>query len=135
MSDWLQQLVPTMDDKQSLRWARWLTLISAAIHAAVAIVAFKMGLNESTVKVVLGIAGLSTGLLLGLYILGLVAPNTREAVAIAAFFVGLAVTIAIARNTSLSSWWYTLVGSSVIVSVGLILRLFFKRPAINAADN
>ncbi len=132
MSDWLQQLVPTMDDKQSLRWARWLTIISAAIHAAVAILAYERGLDESTVKVVLAIAGLSTGLLLGLYILGLVAPNTREAVAIVAFFVGLAVTITIARTTTLSSWWYTLVGSSVIVSVGLVLRLIFKRPTGDA---
>ena len=77
-------------------------------------------------KVVLAIAGLSTGLLLGLYILGLVAPNTREAVAIVAFFVGLAVTITIARTTPLSSWWYTLVGSSVIVSVGLVLKVDFQ---------
>jgi solute:Na+ symporter, SSS family len=128
MSDWLQRWLPTMDDRQSLRLARYLTLISAALHAVVAIAAYKMGLNESTVKLVLGIAGFSTGLLLGLYILGLIAPNTREAVAIAAFFVGLAATCGVAFGTPISSWWYTLVGSTVIVTVGLVLGVFFKRP-------
>ena len=99
------------------------------IHAGVAITAYNMGLNESTVKMVLGIAGFSTGLLLGLYILGLIAPQTREAVAITAFFVGLAATCGVAFYTPISSWWYTLVGSTVIVTVGLILGMFFKRPA------
>jgi Na+/proline symporter len=128
MSDWLQRWLPSMSDRQSLRLARYLTLISAALHAMVAIAAYKMGLNESTVKLVLGIAGFSTGLLLGLYILGLIAPNTREAVAIAAFFVGLAATCGVAFGTPISSWWYTLVGSTVIVTVGLVLGVFFKRP-------
>jgi solute:Na+ symporter, SSS family len=129
MSDWLQRWLPKMDDRQSLRLARYLTLVSAAIHAAVAITAYHMGLNESTVNMVLGIAGFSTGLLLGLYILGLIAPQTREAVAIVAFFVGLAATCSVWRYTQISAWWYTLVGSTVIVTVGLMLGLFFKRPA------
>jgi SSS family solute:Na+ symporter len=128
MGDWLQRWLPLMEDRKTLRMARLLTLISAAIHALVAIVAYKIELTESTVKIVLGIAGFSTGLLLGLYGLGLIAPRTREAVAIAAFFVGLVVTCAVARGTSLSSWWYTLVGSTTIVIVGLVLGQFFPRP-------
>jgi Na+/proline symporter len=130
MSDWLQRWLPTMDDRRSLRTARWLTLISAALHAIVAITAYKMGLTESTVKLVLGIAGFSTGLLLGLYLLGLIAPKTREAVAITAFFFGLAATCGVAYDDRISSWWYTLVGSTVIVTVGLFLGLFFKRSPI-----
>jgi Na+/proline symporter len=129
MSDWLQRWLPTMDDQKSLRLARYLTLVSAVLHAIVAITAYHLGLNESTVKMVLGIAGFSTGLLLGLYILGLIAPHTRESVAIAAFFAGLAATCSVAFGTPLSSWWYTLVGSTVIVTVGLVLGMFFKRPA------
>jgi SSS family solute:Na+ symporter len=128
MGDWLQQWMPNMSDRQSLRVARYLTLISAAIHAAVAIIAYNQGFDESTVKMVLSIAGFSTGLLLGLYILGLIAPHTRESVAIAAFFVGLAATCYVAFRTPISAWWYTLVGSTVIVTVGVVLGLFFKRP-------
>jgi len=129
MSDWLQRWLPNMTDRQSLTLARVLTLVSAAIHALVAITVYNLGVDESTVQLVLGIAGFSTGLLLGLYILGLVAPHTREAVAIAAFFVGLAATFSVWRFTQISSWWYTLVGSTVIVTVGLILGVFFKRPS------
>jgi solute:Na+ symporter, SSS family len=128
MSDWLQRWRPAMEDRKSLRVARLLTLLSAALHAVVAIVAFKMELTDSTVKLVLAIAGFSTGQLLGLYGLELIAPKTREAVAIAAFFVGVAVTCGVAIGTPLSTWWYTLVGSTTIVVVGLLLGAFFPRP-------
>ncbi|HEX4415532.1 MAG TPA: sodium:solute symporter [Lacipirellulaceae bacterium] len=129
MSDWLQRWLPTMADRESLRLARWLTLMFAGLHALVAITAYKMAFDESTVNMVLGIAGFSTGLLLGLYFLGLIAPNTREAVAIVAFFVGLAVTCGVAFGTRISWCWYTLIGSMVVVIVGIVLGIFFKRPA------
>ena len=46
MSDWLQRWLPDMDDRKSLRLARLLTLVSAVVHAAVAIVAYKMELDR-----------------------------------------------------------------------------------------
>ena len=47
---------------------------------------------DAMVTLVLRIAGFSTGLFLGLYGLGLIAPRTREAVALVAFVVGTVVT-------------------------------------------
>jgi Na+/proline symporter len=127
MSDWLGRWLRGMSERQSLQLARVVTLVSAAAHAAVAIVAYNLENSESTVALVLKIAGFSTGLLLGLYGLGLIAPRTPEAVAITAFFVATAVTCWFVFNTPLSGWWYTFVGSTTTVLVGLLLGAFFKR--------
>ena len=51
MGDWLQRWLPKMDDRKALRLARLLTLVSAVVHAAVAIVAYKLGSNRSIVDV------------------------------------------------------------------------------------
>jgi SSS family solute:Na+ symporter len=134
MSDWLGRWLPQMDDRKSLRLARLLTLISAALHAGVAYAAFQFSLETASVKLVLAIAGASTGLLLGLYGLGMIARNTSERVAIASFIVGTIVTC-IMFMTKLSSWWYTLVGSTTIVVVGLILSAIIDRPKNTRTTN
>lgn len=127
MGDWLQRWMPTMDDKTSLRVARWLTIASAVVHALVAIAAYLIGIELAIVDVVLSIAGFSIGLLLGLYALGLIAPQTSQNVAIAAFVVGAAVTCYVAFGTNVYGYWYTLVGSTTIVLAGLILGVIFPK--------
>jgi solute:Na+ symporter, SSS family len=130
MSDWIDRWFGRSDDRKSLLIARLMTLLSAAVHATVAIVACYIFSQDdtTTVKRVLAIAGFSTGLLLGLYGLGLIT-RTSERVALIAFVIGTAITLAIMRWTSLSSWWYTLAGSSIIVLVGLILSTIFDSRA------
>lgn len=127
MGDWLQRWLPKMDDRQTLTVARWLTVASAVAHAAVAIAAYAIGVERAIVDIVLSIAGFSIGLLLGLYGLGLIAPKTSEHVALAAFVVGAIVTCYVAFGTSVNGYWYTLVGSSTIVIVGLVLGAIFPR--------
>jgi solute:Na+ symporter, SSS family len=127
MGDWLQQWLPSMDDRNSLKVARWLTIASAVAHAVVAIVAYQIGIEMAIVDVVLGLAGFSIGLLLGLYALGLIAPRTSQPVALTAFAVGAIVMCGIVRYTSIYSYWYTLVGSSTIVIVGVLLSAVFGR--------
>lgn len=125
MGDWLQRWLPKMDDQQTLRMARWLTVASAVAHAVVAIAAYAIGVERAIVDIVLSIAGFSIGLLLGLYGLGLIAPKTSEGVALAAFVVGAAVTCYVAFGTSVNGYWYTLVGSGTIVLTGLVLGALF----------
>jgi Na+/proline symporter len=121
VNDWLGNWLTGVDQRRALRLARWLTLVFAAVQAAVAIAAYERGLDKAIVMAVLVIAGFATGLLLGLYGLGLVAPKTSEPVAIIAFAVGTVVTCWVAYATQLNGLWYTLVGSTTIVVVGLIL--------------
>jgi SSS family transporter len=121
MSDWFERRMETLGERKSLLIARLLTLAFAAVQAAVAIVAYEFDMNESTVNSVLGIAGFSTGLILGLYFLGLLVPKASEPVALAAFTIGTVVTCLAVFGTSLHWLWYTLVGSGTIVIVGLLL--------------
>ncbi len=134
MSDWFDRRMAQMSERKSLFIARVLTIAFAVVQAAVAIVAYKFDLNESTVNSVLGIAGFSTGLILGLYFLGLIVPNASEPVALAAFTVGTAVTCFAVFGTSLHWLWYTLVGSGTIVIVGLLLSLMFDSPRTAPLD-
>jgi Na+/proline symporter len=121
MSDWFSRQMAAMSERKSLFIARVLTIVFAVVQAAVAIVAYKFDLNESTVNSVLGIAGFSTGLILGLYFLGLLVPKASEPVALAAFSVGTVITCLTVFCTSVHYLWYTLVGSGTIVIVGLLL--------------
>jgi SSS family transporter len=128
MSDWLGRWLPKVDERKGLRMARLLTVASAVVHAAVAIAVYEIGLRKSVVDAVLGIAGFAIGLLLGLYALGLVSRRVSQKTALVAFTIGVVVTCYVAFATPLSGYWYTLVGSSVIVISGLILSEIFDPP-------
>jgi Na+/proline symporter len=134
MGDWLQRWLPNMSDRTSLRVARWLTLASAVVHALVAIVAYEVSIDSAIVDLVLKIAGFSIGLLLGLYALGLIWPQTSERTALIAFAVGAAVTCYVAFKTDVNGYWYTLVGSSTIVIAGLVLSSLIDRPKVQANE-
>jgi solute:Na+ symporter, SSS family len=127
MGDWLQRWLPTMDDHKTLKVARWLTIASALAHAVVAVVAYEVGIEMAIVDVVLGLAGFSIGLLLGLYALGLIAPRTSQGVALAAFSVGAIAMCFIVYHKLVYGYWYTLVGSTTIVIVGVLLSAIFDR--------
>jgi Na+/proline symporter len=128
MGDWLQRWLPTMDDKQALRTARWLTLASAVVHALVAIVFYELSFQKAIVDAVLNIAGFAIGLLLGLYFLGLVSRRASEQTALIAFVIGAVVTTYVAFKTDVYGYWYTLVGSSTILIVGLALSFVLDQP-------
>ena len=73
MSDWLERDgCRSSSDRKSLNLARVLTIVFAVVQAAVAIVAYKLAIEDAIVDAVLRIAGFSTGLMLGLYALGLI---------------------------------------------------------------
>jgi Na+/proline symporter len=121
MSDWIEPLAPPLSDRTSLRLSRWLTIGFAIVQGGVAIAAYELAMKMAIIDAVLIIAGFAIGLLLGLYGLGLIAPRTTEPIALAAFAVGLVVMLFVWLGTPLGGYWYTLVGSSSIVLVGLLL--------------
>lgn len=128
MSDWLGPFVTRLDDRRSLAFARLLTAVFAAIQTAVAIAAYQIAVEQSTVDVVLKIAGFSTGLLLGVYGLGLFVSRATEPVALTAFAIGTGVTTYVAFYTPLSGWWYALVGSGTTFITGVLLSSFSAGP-------
>jgi Na+/proline symporter len=133
VNDWLGGWLAGVDERRALRLARLLTLGFAAVQAVVAIAAYQRGMDKAIVLSVLEIAGFTTGLLLGLFGLGLIAPRTSEPAAITAFAAGVVVTCWAAFATPLNGLWYTLVGSVTIVVVGLIIGPFLGRGRISSA--
>jgi SSS family transporter len=121
VGDWLQPLLPELNNRRSLLLSRTLTIFFAAVQCGVAIVAYRIAMQEAVVDQVLAIAGFAIGLLLGLYALGLISPRTPERVALTAFAIGAAVTTWVAFWTPINGYWYTLVGSGTIVIAGLAL--------------
>jgi hypothetical protein len=132
MNDWFERRLATMSDRQSLSMARILTIVFAVIQAAVAILAYELQLTASTINAVLGIAGFSTGLILGLYFLALLAPRMSEKIALISFASGTIITCWAAFGTSLHWLWYTLVGSGTMVVVGLVLTKVWDRRSVTA---
>src|SRR5690606_33478958 len=53
MSDWVMHLYPNLGDRKTLNLARAMTIGFAFVQCAVAIVAYKMAIEESIVKAVL----------------------------------------------------------------------------------
>ena len=129
VGDWIAPMMPSLDEVRSLRLSRLLTLVFAAVQCGVAIGAYLLAVEQAMaiVDAVLKIAGFAIGLLLGLYGLGLLIPRAPEWVALAAFAVGAAVTTYAVFATPLNGYWYTLVGSSTIVIMGLVLSLVFNQ--------
>jgi Na+/proline symporter len=132
VGDWIAPLRPTLDERRSLRLSRMLTLLFAAVQCGVAIGAYMLVIEQAIVDAVLKIAGFAIGLLLGLYGLGLLVPRATQRAALAAFVVGTAVTCYTAFSTSINGYWYTLVGSSTIVLVGLVVSRLFDRSHVTA---
>lgn len=127
MSDWLEPIFGTPSDRAGLFWARLLTIVFAVIQGAVAVVAY--GFQLTVIEAVLSIAGFSTGLILGLYFLGLFNKRTSEPVALIAFAAGTITTCLVFYFTKIHWSWYTLIGSGTIFLVGLALSAVFDRTA------
>jgi len=131
-NDWLGRRLVGVDERKTLMLARGLTLLFASVQVAVAIVAYRLAMSASIVDSVLKIAGFATGLVLGLYGLGLLVPRATQRIALAAFAVGTVVTSWAAFATSLNGYWYTLVGSGTIVLVGWVLQMLRPRTTLVA---
>lgn len=123
------------NDKRTVTTARIATVLFAGLQAGVAVAAFeyvRQHPETAVIDSVLAIAGFVTGLVLGLYALGLLlsacGDAIGDAIGLAALAVGFAVASYVAFGTDLSWPWFTLVGSTTTFAVGLLLSKFM-RPA------
>ena len=93
-------------------------MLFAAVQVAVALSGQLM--SRTVVENVLTIAGFTTGITLGIFLLGLFAPRTSQRAALAAFTLGLLAMSLIAFATPLAWPWYTLTGSATTFVLGLL---------------
>jgi SSS family transporter len=140
VNDLYRPLVPKADERHLLRVSKALTAFWGLVQMGVAIGA--TGLRDSVVNNALAVASFITGILLGLFLLGLASRRAGQCAAMLGLLSGVtAVSYAkfgplLGRpwypfNQALAWPWYALVGSSAVVAFGLLASQFGggRRPA------
>ncbi len=111
-----------LDERQELRLSRFFTFVWCALLLASAFVF--MNTTKTVVELALGIASFTYGGLLGTFLLGVLFQRTRQSHALIGFFVGVLAMIGVVKFTSIAWTWYTVIGSSVTVLVGIAASFF-----------
>jgi SSS family transporter len=119
VTDFYRPLVRPQATSTHLLWVtRALTLFFGLVQVAVA-----LGgplLSQTVVEAVLTIAGFTTGIILGVFFLGIFTRRVGQKAAFAGMLLGLAVITVVAFGTRLAWPWYTLVGSSATFAFGVL---------------
>ncbi len=115
------------DEAHYLRVSRLLTAFWGAVQVAVALGAIRF--SSRVVDEVLGIASFTNGIILGVFLLGTLAPRVRQNGAFAGVVVGTAAMLAVKFLTATTWQWYVLVGSVVTFAAGVLAsRILANRP-------
>jgi len=115
------------DDARELRRTRGLTAVFGLAQIAVGIGG--RSLDASVVGAVLGIAGFTSGIVLGVFFLGLWADRVGERAALAGLVAGAVAMTAIFFATPLAWPWYALAGSAIVFATGLGASYAWPRAA------
>ena len=160
VTDFYKPLRPNRTEKHYVALSRILTAVWGVAQMTVAILAYRFGGDKSIVMQVLTVAGLTTGLILGLFILG----SLRTVVSSKAALIGLlsgflvvftiwlpeglgtfakpvaddptiamlfGMTVPVWMTKAIIAWpWFALIGAVTTVLVGFITNLFSR--TINA---
>jgi SSS family transporter len=113
------------DDARELRVIRGLTVLFGVAQIGVGIGG--RWLDSSVVAAVLGIAGFTAGIVLGVFFLGMYAERAGRRAALAGLGVGFVGMTAIFFLTPLAWPWYPLVGSAATFAVGWLASLVWPR--------
>jgi hypothetical protein len=86
-------------------------------------------MNQSVVEIALGIASITYGGLLGIFLLGILSKRTGQKGAVIGFSVGIAVMLSVSLipillgMNALVHWtWYVALGTTVTVGTGLLFK-------------
>lgn len=125
VTDFYRPLRPGVSEQHCLTLSKVLTAAWGLAQMAVAVAAHEAGSSRSVVDLVLSVAGFTTGIVLGLFLLGSLPRPVRPAAALtgmlAGFLAVLAVWLTDIRGTPLMAWpWYAPIGTSVTVALGLL---------------
>ena len=113
------------DPAALLRLSRWVTVVWGGVLTGLALLARGWG---PVLEAGLTIASVTYGALLGLFLLGRLAPRATSTGAAAGMLVGLAAMIGVKFFTSLAWTFYVLVGTSITFVVGWLVSRLLPAP-------
>lgn len=124
--DFLRAPARGMDEKRSLRAARLATVAWGIVLLGIAILAIG---SKSVLEAGLTIASIPSGVLLGVFLLGVLTKRPGESAAMVGAAAGLAAILWVRFRTPVAFTWYVLIGTTVTFLVGLAASLFeHQRP-------
>ena len=109
------------DDKRLLGWARGATVAWAGVLVAIGILARHWG---SVLESGLSIASVTLGLLLGIFLLGVLTKRVRQNAASFGVVAGLAVILYVRAFTPIAWTWWVLIGSLTTFGAGYLASWF-----------
>jgi SSS family transporter len=118
VNDLYRPLFPGTKEQTLLRVSKAATAFWGVVQMGVALAA--EGLSDSVVNNALAVASFVTGLLLGLFLLGIWTKDVGQRAAFIGLIVGTAAVSAVKFLTAVAYPWYALVGSGTVVVVGLL---------------
>jgi SSS family transporter len=132
VTDFYRPLKPQHSEQHYVLVSRIMTAVFGVLQMVVADIAFQSGGTQSIVKQVLAVAGFTTGLLLGLFILGSFKRPVPSWAALVGMLCGflavLGVWLLAAFGSPLLAWpWFAPVGAGTTVFIALMLSGFGER--------
>jgi len=127
VNDLYRPLFPGADEKHLLRVSKGMTAFWGVVQMGVALAA--EGLSNSVVDNALAVASFVTGLLLGLFLLGVWTRSVGQRAAFVGLIAGMVAVSAVKFLTAVAYPWYALVGSGTVVAVGLLASRFLAEQA------
>jgi SSS family transporter len=124
VNDWLVRGENAAAQPERALWmGRTATVLFGVLQMAVAIGADHYVQNRLVVDQVLAVAGLTTGLILGLYLLIVLLRRVSQLAALIGFTAGL-LAVTAAFVTPISYPWYSVIGSLTTLLVGALVNYF-----------
>jgi SSS family transporter len=121
VNDLYRPLTGQNDERHLLCVSRGMTVVWGGVLTAVAFGARR--LQDNVVINALAIASFVSGILLGLFLLGVLTRRVRQAAALLGVLAGISAVSFTKFGTSLAWPWFALVGSSTVFAVGLAASL------------
>lgn len=132
VNDLYRPLTGQSDERHLVRVGRLMTIAWGAVLTVVAFGA--QTLEDNVVNNALAIASFVSGILLGLFFLGILTHRVGQSAALVGLLAGLA-AVSVAKFATPLAWpWFALVGSSTVYAVGLAASFVVPRQlAVTAA--
>lgn len=133
VNDLYRPLTGQSDERHLMRVSRAMTVLWGCVLTAVAFGARR--LEDNVVNNALAIASFVSGILLGLFLLGILTRRVGQSAALAGVLAGL-VAVSFAKFQTPLAWpWFALVGSLTVYCVGLVASVFLpQQPAESSVE-
>jgi SSS family transporter len=126
MNDLVKPWFPHASEARLVRSSRFVTAGWGLAQMAGALGA--AGMNQAVIDAALAVAGFVSGILLGVFLLGIFDPRANQRGAFAGMVAGILAVSVAAFGTRLAYPWYALVGATTVLLVGMCgSRLITKR--------